>query len=331
MPNRSGGLVFLSTVLVLYFSSSYAFGTTQGVMDLTVCEEEEAGGCTPRNRQAHYYYPDGIEGPRPLVILLHGSKTTAKLTIELYGWKARARKNKFLLVVPQGLDCPDGPKGVKGEPVWNNGLGKSCPNPEGDDVALIRELPRAARSLGFPVDERRIYVAGHSGGAIMAYRIACEASDLVAAVAAVAGVRGPGPCEMKEPVSIISLNTTGDTAFPYDSQASITKCLTNVLKEEKLGYSGSEPWEICFRGNSVGATQDIYAAANSCPREKATLKRHLAFGLNPAKEVLRYADCRGGSEVLHHKVYKEGFDAHFYWPGTFTREAWNFFLAHPKK
>ena len=51
-------------------------------------------------------------------------------------------------------------------------------------LAILREL---ARDL--PLDRTRVYATGHSNGAMMAYRLGAEASERVAAVAAVAGMR----------------------------------------------------------------------------------------------------------------------------------------------
>ena len=59
-----------------------------------------------------------------------------------------------------------------------------------DDAAYLRELVAAAANL-WRVDFGRIYAYGHSNGAAMAYRLACEASDLFAGVIAFAGVPPP--------------------------------------------------------------------------------------------------------------------------------------------
>ena len=58
-----------------------------------------------------------------------------------------------------------------------------------DDVAFIRalldDLMRA-----YQVDAKRVYATGMSNGAIMAYRLASELSDRIAAIAPVAGAVG---------------------------------------------------------------------------------------------------------------------------------------------
>ena len=55
-----------------------------------------------------------------------------------------------------------------------------------DDVALLRRVVDEVAHV-HPVDRRRVYAVGWSNGGMLAYRAACEAPDLLAAVAVVAG------------------------------------------------------------------------------------------------------------------------------------------------
>ena len=50
-----------------------------------------------------------------------------------------------------------------------------------DDVAFLTLLV-ADVAKAYAVDPNRVYAAGHSNGGIMALRLACEASDVFAAV-----------------------------------------------------------------------------------------------------------------------------------------------------
>ena len=70
----------------------------------------------------------------------------------------------------------------------------------------------------FPVDEERIYVTGLSNGGFMSYRMACELSDRVAAIASVAGMdfADATDCVPAEPVSVLHIHGTADDTVPYD-------------------------------------------------------------------------------------------------------------------
>jgi polyhydroxybutyrate depolymerase len=55
-----------------------------------------------------------------------------------------------------------------------------------DDVDFARRVIESVAELA-RIDRARIYATGHSNGAMMAYRLAAEAADEIAAIAAVAG------------------------------------------------------------------------------------------------------------------------------------------------
>jgi polyhydroxybutyrate depolymerase len=83
-----------------------------------------------------------------------------------------------------------------------------------DDVAflnaLLDDLPRS-----YPVDPRRIYATGMSNGAVMAYRLAAELSDRIAAIAPVAGSVGTEIGRPKRPVSVLHFHGTRDEFIPF--------------------------------------------------------------------------------------------------------------------
>ena len=69
-----------------------------------------------------------------------------------------------------------------------------------------------------PIDPRRIYVAGHSNGAFMSYRMACDHADIIAGIVSIAGATwaDPARCEPSEAVSILQLHGTADENVRYD-------------------------------------------------------------------------------------------------------------------
>jgi poly(3-hydroxybutyrate) depolymerase len=57
-----------------------------------------------------------------------------------------------------------------------------------DDVSFIRALIDKLEH-DYPVDPKRVYIAGISNGAMMSYRLACELSDKIAAITPVEGAQ----------------------------------------------------------------------------------------------------------------------------------------------
>ena len=140
----------------------------------------------------------------PTIVVLHGALITAEHTSSWYGFADAARKHGFAAVFPRGtaLQWNDG------RDAWMSGV---------DDVAFLKRLVRELSSRDVS-DPERIYVVGISNGGMMALRMLCEASELLAGAATViasmpaaAGAR----CRPRRPVPVIMFNGTEDPLVPY--------------------------------------------------------------------------------------------------------------------
>jgi polyhydroxybutyrate depolymerase len=157
--------------------------------------------------------PPGAEGRElPLVLALHGTGGTGRLMALLSGLSRLADERGFRVAYPQALGEAGTEDPARGA-AWNAGPGLGYPfHPEVDDVAFLGAVvDRVGRHA--PVDARRLFVAGFSNGARMAYRMAL-AAPWVAAIAAVAGapVWGEAPAR---PVPTLAFHGTDDRHIPY--------------------------------------------------------------------------------------------------------------------
>lgn len=115
----------------------------------------------------------------------------------------------FIAVFPQGIGNS-----------WNGG---ACCGPANstaspvDDVGFARALLKDLESRTC-VDTSRIYATGFSNGGFMSHRLACEASDLFAAIAPDAGVLGipQDQCHPIRPVPVLQIHGTADPLVPYN-------------------------------------------------------------------------------------------------------------------
>jgi len=161
--------------------------------------------------------PPGAEGRSlPLVLALHGTGGTGRLMASLSGLSRLADERGFRVAYPQALGGAGNEDPALGA-AWNAGPGMGCPlHAEADDVAYLNAVVERINRLDrhAPVDPQRIYVAGFSNGARMAYRMALEA-PWVAAIAAVAGapVWGQAP---SRPVPTLAFHGTEDRHIPYE-------------------------------------------------------------------------------------------------------------------
>jgi polyhydroxybutyrate depolymerase len=150
----------------------------------------------------------------PLVILLHGW-TSNKEQAEVYTeFGAKADKEGFVLITPDGTD------GIGPRKGWNCGfLNLGAANV--DDVQFISDLiDKSEKDL--TIDAKRVYVVGHSNGAMMADLAGAKLSDKVAAIGVVAGTVGierPELPKPSHPISVISLHSKADETVPFDKSS----------------------------------------------------------------------------------------------------------------
>lgn len=141
--------------------------------------------------------------PAPLVVLLHGCLPGAngQGAASAVKFDDKATSAGFVAVYPDGI-----------EGCWN--AGRCCGT--ADDVGFIRLLlDRLLKER--PIDRSRIFVTGASGGAAMAYRLACELSSRITAIASVAGGSSlDTPCRPARPVSVLEMHGSDDSRLPYD-------------------------------------------------------------------------------------------------------------------
>ncbi|GAA2016143.1 PHB depolymerase family esterase [Catenulispora yoronensis] len=161
----------------------------------------QVGGLT---RTFHIYRPQDLPPRAPLVVMLHGGFGTGTQAEQYYGWDAKADREHFAVIYPDGQNR-----------AWNTG-GGCCGDPgrQGtDDVAFITAAVRATEAE-IPIDASRVYATGISNGGIMAYRLACD-TDLFAAIGPDSATQ-LGPCPAPKPVSVLHIHGTADTRIRYN-------------------------------------------------------------------------------------------------------------------
>lgn len=176
------------------------------------------GGLT---RYFHYYVPAGLPaGPVPLVFTLHGgTRDNDDMLSGPWGEMLDvADAEKFIVVMPNGVDPDDGSTAPDGSFNWNDCRGDAPAVETGaDDVGFLSALIDWADTQ-FDVDPERVYATGPSNGGLMSYRLAFELSDRIAAIGAVianlpANSECSGPVEA---VAVLVMNGTQDDLMPWD-------------------------------------------------------------------------------------------------------------------
>lgn len=204
-----------------------------------------AGG---RVRELDVFVPAARLAPAPLVVDWHCYGCVAAHQADASGFRELAETEGFLVAYPEGVSNSFNAGGCCGSA---RDLGV-------DDVAFARALVAEVGSR-WTVDPARIYASGLSNGGAMSHRLACEASDLFAAVAPVSFPLALEPltaCQPSRPIAVFHFHGTGDTAVPFDG----TGTFTSTTVADSFAYWGAV--------NGCDATPEVswQQGASSCER-----------------------------------------------------------------
>src|SRR5215471_6264485 len=117
-----------------------------------------------KKRTYYLYVPAGVKAPAPLIVLLHGSGRDGFSLIDK--WKDLADKEGVIIVGPD-----------------SGGEGWSTPR---DGPQFLHELVEDLKSK-HSINPRRVYLFGHSAGAVFALMMSTAESEYFAATAVHAG------------------------------------------------------------------------------------------------------------------------------------------------
>ena len=215
------------------------------------------------------YVPAAFDGSDdwPLVINLHGYTGNAEVQMIYTDMNVVADTGHFLVAYPNGLtmtsNLPYLPHNGQG---WNS-------SPEGDslyysadnvdDVGFLLEAINHI-DADYGVNRDRVYATGFSSGGTMTYRLACEQSEVFAAIASASGpARSTLACTPKRAVPILHIHGTSDPNFGYDAPG------------DPFVKSREETIQFWLDQNECGSTQTIkmYPDINQADSSTAELQQ----------------------------------------------------------
>jgi len=265
-----------------------------------------------RERSYLLYVPTSVDWdkPVPLILVFHGGTGNGKSARVMSGFNEVADRHGFIVAYPDGT-------GHLSDDIiltWNGGecCGYAQKN-NVDDVGFARAVVAHVQSQ-VNIDSKRIYATGMSNGGILSQRLACEASDLFAAIAPVAGTLNFPNCDPSEPLSVIEFHGTADLHLPYAG---------GVGAESLAGVDFA----------SVTESIQFWVAANHCEIEPQSESfadiQHETWNCPGNVNVELYAIIGGGH------AWPGGRGG---WPGadqptqsiSASQLIWDFFAVHPK-
>ncbi|MDP1612418.1 MAG: PHB depolymerase family esterase [Sulfuritalea sp.] len=172
-----------------------------------------------RTRKVVVHVPAGLDSTQaaPLVLALHGGGGYAEYMADdgRYGLISKSDSAGFVVAFPNGYS-----KFPRGKfATWNaGGCCGDARDRKVDDVGFLRAVV-AHLSARLKLDRARIYATGMSNGGMMSHRLACEAADLFAAVASVAGTEALSVCQPVRPIPVLHIHARNDTHVLFNGGA----------------------------------------------------------------------------------------------------------------
>jgi polyhydroxybutyrate depolymerase len=175
----------------------------------------------------------------PLLLNIHGFMSNPVQQEQWTAMNATADPRGWITVYPTGTDNS-----------WNAGVccGEASNN-DVDDVGFLRAVVEAV-SEELCVDPSRVHATGMSNGGYMSNRLACEASDVFASVAPVAGALAVTDCMPPRPVSVLAMHGVQDPLVPYE--------LDELAVAAWVGHDGCDP--LAAETSFDGGTHRIWEA-----------------------------------------------------------------------
>lgn len=304
--------IILNLLVVVFFSGCTSFNRSPS----NQTSIEQSLSFDGRIRTYRLHLPSGYNDLEelPLVIVLHGGLGNSIHMEGITRMSEKADEENFIVVYPNGTAS------LQNMFTWNAGF--CCAyayENEADDVGFIRTLIEKLETT-LNIDTHRIYITGFSNGGMLTYRIGSELSDIIAAIAPVAGSIG-GIATRNSPLWTIP-----------EPDLSVPVIAFHGREDTILPYNGGEPTtELgAFSYLSVNDSISFWVEHNNCTTIPQT-----TVSENGNIIIDTYTATTNNADVILYTIVDGGHS----WPGgpggtqeiLATDIIWEFFKDHPKQ
>ena len=302
-------------------------------------------------RRVQVYVPDGLGGPAPMVMALHGCQQTEQNVLQDWGLRAAADRYGFVLVTPF-ITRYDG---LRNANCWGFWLDQHRHQGRGE-VEDLRRIGLAVEQR-WPIDPQRRFITGLSSGGAMTVVASVAHNEYWAAAASAAGL-GYG----EDAASVSFSGCPGSATFH-----SVDRLVADMRAERDNGYAiplmvlqNQRDCTVLGRAGELLRDAQLKLlgdAAHDTPAESRAEETACspAFGTDHACRHTRYTvDALPGSRSIVETVFYSGpvatpspsdTDHGHYWIGgeqgldgnwalrqgpSYPDIVWSFFARHPR-
>ncbi len=231
------------------------------------------------------YAPKSYDGNKsmPLIVVFHGGGGTAESIANETRFSQVAETRNVLIAYPNATE---------GVNKWNTGPRKDMKHDgsTADDTGFVKKMLADIESR-FKVDQGRIYATGFSNGGMFTFRMACEMSEVFAAVAPVGSRLMDHPCNPTRAVPLMFVVGDADPLLPFNG-GPVSDTIPSIIKPKDT-----------FKSAQI--VLDDWRNKNACTED------HVTTFEKGDTECVTYSKCSTGAEVVFCTVTDGGHT----WPG----------------
>ena len=276
------------------------------------------------SRSFSAYFPDDTTVSAPMVIIMHGLGGT---NTDMEFLKDYFIDLGVVPVFPQGYFYENINYDITAEIYGSTTIWNIANFPEyHDDVLFINDLIDYMIEQYSFINTNRIYATGMSMGGYMSYRLACDLSDKITAVASVTGNfylidDGTDCTDQNREVPIMHIHGTYDNVVAYDIGA-YTVFGDDVYGDENLTILESIDFWTDYNNLTVETIDTLMADGGYWWYGQwiATNSIKFSYSSESSNTQFIHIKAEGGAHIWFIDDWGWGFDAH--------EEAYNFFMQY---
>lgn len=269
-----------------------------------------------RSFQIHYPVPApvNLKNGLPLVIVLHGGRSSAEQIAKASRFSAKADKHGFITVYPDGTGKIEGRRLT-----WN--AGECCDiamEETTDDIAFLEQL--IVYMIKFQgANPRHIYLAGMSNGGMLAHRAGAELSDKLAGIGIVEGGMFASQPLPESPVSTLIIHGLNDKTIPFEGGPTNSNLISSYMKEGSVFLPTTSAFDFWREKNGCKGDPAIETKGRIVTTTYKQCRNHTVTALQTIKNG---AHNWPGSPKM---IYSEFDDGSNYMGHDATDVLWDFF------